>query len=225
MIVYVDLPEGETREKLIQAISLCSGIPTSDENIADIYLGDSVHPLLETVIVSSEPPRSLENVIDVILPNQTLEYYIMKIRLVHCYVYSKCSVQGFLNEELYKSQRYGIPSSVILIQILSDSILATQTVYKYARNQMRISDKVILLQPGSLLVFLPYTSVEGAKIFATRLLRRVERSKVKGLAAFPDVIFSICQVDNQTNDSADLLFRLEQAGQKALQIGRKIVLA
>ncbi len=223
MTVYISLPEGETKDKIIQAISLCCGIVVADERSADVCISDSKHPLLDTVVVSTQPPESLEDVIDVILPNQTLEYYIMKMKLLHCYVYSKCSPQGFLDEEVYKAQRYNIPLSVILVQIMSKSTSVAQFVYNSAKRQMRVSDRAVFLQPNSLFVLLPYTPIDGAKIFAARLLRRIERTKVKGIAAFPDVIFAVCQVDNQVIDSTDLFFKLEEAVQRAFQEGRKIV--
>ncbi|AEH51874.1 nucleotidyl cyclase domain-containing protein [Pseudothermotoga thermarum] len=225
MVVYVKLSESETKRKILQAISLCNAVATVDENIADICISDSLHLLLETVIVSEQPPKSFENVVDVILPDQPIEYYIMKMRMIQCYVYSGCSVSGMLEEEIYKARRHNIPLSAVFVQILSDSTLATQTVYVYAKKLSRISDKVVVLQPSTILVLLPYTSVDGAKVFATRLLRQIERAKIRGLTTFPDVVLSVCQIDDQMSSYEDLILKFEDAVKKAFQSGRKIILA
>ena len=223
MRVYIDLSDEETKQNLLQAVSMCCGLAVADEKDADLFVGEKVHPLLDTVIVSKSVPENLNQVVDVVLPKQSLDYYIMKFKLLYCYVVTHCSVEAFLDEEIYKSQRYDIPLSIAMVRLGKEDELAVRTLYSCAKRQARASDKVMLYDKNTLITFLPYTQIEGARIFVGRLLRHSRRIKLPKSTHFPQVVSAICQVTTQVADSSELILKLEDALSNALIKAQQIV--
>lgn len=223
MRVYIDLTDEETKQNILQAVSICCGLAVADEKDADLFVGEQVHPLLDTVIVSRSIPEDLNQVVDVILPKQSLNYYLMKFKLLYCYVMTHCSVEAFLDEEIYKSQRYNIPLSVTMIRLGKEDESAIRMLYSCATKQARISDKIMLYDKNTLIAFLPYTQIDGARIFTSRLLRRSMRIKLPKLAHFPQIVSAICQITPQIVDSSELILKLEDALSQALIKAQQIV--
>lgn len=224
MRVYIDLSDEETKQNILRAVSMCCGLAVADEKDADLFVGEAVHPLLDTVIVSEAVPENLNQVVDVILPKQSLDYYLMKFKLLYCYVITSCSIEAFLDEEIYKSQRYNIPLSVSMIKIDKGDEVAIRTLYSCAKKQARTSDKVMLYDKSTLVVFLPYTQIDGAKVFVSRLIRRSRRIKLPKLSHFPQIISAICQITPQISDSSELIVKLENALTEALIKAQQIVI-
>lgn len=223
MRVYVDLSDGQTKEMVLQAVGMCCGLVVADERDADIFVGEKVHPLIDSVLVSDVVPQDLTQILDIMLPGQTFEYYLMKFRLLHCYVLTHCSVESFLDEEIYRSQRYNIPLSVAMIKLSEENDCAIRALYSDAARLTRTSDKVLLYDKNTLIAILPYTPADGAKVFLSRLLRHTHRMKLPKLARFPEVISAFCQITPQIIDSSDLILKLEDGINQGMIKAQRIV--
>ncbi|MGJ8454213.1 hypothetical protein ACSFC1_02775 [Pseudothermotoga sp. U03pept] len=223
MRVYVDLSDGQTKERVLQAVGMCCGLAVADEKDADLFVGDRVHPLLDSVLVSDDIPQDLSQVIDVLLPGQSLDYYLMKFRLLHCYALTHCNVETFLDEEIYRSQRYNIPLSVAMVRVYQENEYVIRALYNSSARLTRTSDKVLLYDKVTLIAVLPYTSAEGARVFVSRLHRHMNRVKIPKLTSSPEVISAVCQITPQIIDSSDLILRLEDGLNQAVTKGQRIV--
>ncbi|MEJ5230141.1 MAG: hypothetical protein WHT65_09085 [Pseudothermotoga sp.] len=223
MRVYVDLSDRQTKERVLQAVGMCCGLAVADERDADIFVGEKAHPLIDSVLVSDVVPQDLNQIIDVMLPGQSLDYYLMKFRLLHCYALTHCSVESFLDEEIYRSQRYNIPLSIAMIRLSEENEYAIRALYSDAVKLTRASDKVLLYDKNTLIVILPYTPADGAKVFLSRLLRHIQRIKLPKLAHFPEAISAFCQITPQIIDSSDLILKLEDGISQAVIKAQRIV--
>lgn len=223
MRVYVDIVDEKTKANIFHAIGMCCGVAVADEKDADLYVGEKAHPFLDSVIVTNHIPDDLDQVVDVILPGQELDYYLMKFKLMYCYVLTRCSIETFLDEEIYKSQRYNIPLSIAMVKVCSDEEFTTRALYNNAKKQARTSDRIVLYDKNTLIAILPYAGLDGAKVFVGRLIRRAKRIKLPKTSHFPDVIASICQITNEITDASDLLLRLEETAKDAVLAGQRIV--
>ncbi|WP_461791089.1 hypothetical protein [Pseudothermotoga sp.] len=219
MRVYVELSDKDTEEKIRSAILTCGGVVVARQIDADIFVGETVHPFLGTVLVSTEVPADLTGVIDVILPSQALEYYRMKFKMISCYVSYKLGLEDFLNEEMYKSQSYGFPLSVLMAHLSNFDVQFLQRIYSIFKRQARESDRFFIFNE-SIVAVLPYTNLDGAKVFARRLLRR-SRTLSFGERT-PELVVSVSQASSE-DDAFDLLGKLEEGVKKAIQTGQRIV--
>lgn len=221
--MYIDLSDEQTKEKILQAVSMCCGLAVADEKDADLFVSEKVHPLIDSVVVSESVPQDLSQTVDVLLPKQSLDYYLMKFKLLHCYVVTHCSIEAFLDEEIYNSQRYKVPLSVAMVRLGNQDELAVRTLYGCAKKQARASDRIFLYDKSTLIAFLPYTQIDGARVFVARLLRRSRRIKIPKLAHFPQAVSAVCQITPQIADSSELILRLEDALSEALMKAQQIV--
>ncbi|KAF2958953.1 hypothetical protein AS159_04645 [Thermotoga sp. Ku-13t] len=221
MRAYVELSDKDSEEKIRSAILMSGGVAVARQIDADIFVGETVHPFLDTVLVSSEVPADLAGVIDVVLPSQTLEYYRMKFKMISCYVSYKLGLEDFLNEEIYKSQRYGFPLSVLMARLSNFDVQFLQRIYSIFKRQARESDRFFIFNE-SIVAVLPYTNLGGAKVFARRLLRRSRSLSFGGRT--PELVLSVSQASSE-DDAFDLLGKLEEAIKKAIQSGQRIVVA
>ncbi len=220
MRVYIDLSDEETKQNILQAVSMCCGLAVADEKDADLFVGEKVHPLIDTVIVSKSIPEDLNQIIDVLLPGQSLDYYLMKFKLLYCYVITHCSVESFLDEEIYKSQRYNLPLSIAMVRLVNENELAVRAIYNSAKRQARVSDKIFLYDKNTLIALLPYTQIDGARIFVARLLRHSRRIKIPKHS--PQIVSAICQITPQIADSSELILKLEDALLDAMKKAQQI---
>jgi len=221
MRVYVELSDKDTFEKLCSAISLSGGVVVARQIDADLFVGERIHPFLDTVLVSNEVPEDLDGVIDVLLPSRSLEYYLLKFRMIFYSLAYGVSLEDFLNEEIYKSHRYNFPLSVLMARLVNFDVHFLERIYNVFKTQARESDK-LFVHDSSIIGVLPYTDLEGAKVFAKRVLRRSRTVNYSGKT--PELVISVAQV-SRDDEAFDLLGKLEFIIERAIQTGQRIVLA
>lgn len=218
MRVYVELADKDTAEKICTAVSLSGGVVVARQIDADLYVGEKVHPFLETVLISSTVPADLTGIIDILLPSQSLEYYLMKFKLICHYSVYSLGLEDFLNEEIYKSRRYSFPLSILMTRVMNSTEELLPRIYSIFKSQARESDK-LFIHDKSIIMVLPYTNLDGAKIFARRLLRRSKTVNYAGKT--PEIVISIAQSSGD-DDAIELLEKLEYSVSKAIQTGQRI---
>ncbi|MEN3008339.1 hypothetical protein [Pseudothermotoga sp.] len=220
MRAYVDFSDRDTFDKICSAIFLSGGVVVSREIDADFFVGEKVHPFLKTVLVSSSVPEDLSNVIDVILPSQSLQYYLKKFSLIFCHFVHGMGLEDFLDEEIYKSHRYNFPLCVILLRLVNSNTHLLQRIYCVLKNQARESDKIFVYDAATIIIVLPYTDLDGAKIFARRILRRSRMISLGG--KIPEIVVSVTQTTSDS-DSIELLAKLEEFVKKAFETGQRLI--
>ncbi|WP_448524228.1 hypothetical protein [Pseudothermotoga sp.] len=221
MRVYVELSDKDTFEKLCSAISLSGGVVVARQIDADLFVGERIHPFLDTVLVSNEVPEDLDGVVDVLLPSRSLEYYLLKFRMIFYSMAYGIGLEDFLNEEIYKSHRYNFPLSVLMARLVNFDVHFLQRIYNVFKSEARESDK-LFVHNNSIIVVLPYTDLEGAKVFAKRVLRRSRTISCSGKT--PELVISVAQV-SWDDEAFDLLGKLELIIERAVQTGQRIVFA
>lgn len=221
MRVYVELSDKDTFEKLCSAISLSGGVVVARQIDADLFVGEKIHPFLDTVLVSNEVPEDLNGLVDVLLPSRSLEYYLLKFRMIFYSLAYGVSLENFLNEEIYKSHRYNFSLSVLMARLMNFDVQFLQRVYNVFKAQARESDK-LFLRNNSIITVLPYTTLNGARIFAKRILRRSKSINCGGKT--PEIVISIAQASGE-DEAVDLLYKLEYTIERAIQYGQRIVVA
>lgn len=221
MRVYVELSDKDTFEKLCSAISLSGGVVVARQIDADLFVGEKIHSFLGTVLIANEVPEDLTGVIDVLLPSRSLEYYLLKFRMIFYSLAYGVSLEDFLNEEIYKSHRYNVPLSVLMARLVNFDVHFLERIYNVFKTQARESDK-LFVHDSSIIGVLPYTDLEGAKVFAKRVLRRSRTINYSGKT--PELVISVAQV-SRDDEAFDLLGKLEFIIERAIQTGQRIVLA
>lgn len=220
MKVYVEFSDGDIFEKLCSAIFLSGGVVVAREIDADLFVGEKVHPFLSTVLVSNNVPEDLSSVVDILLPVRSLQYYLKKFDLIFCYFTYGTNLEDFLNEEIYKSHRYGFPLCVLLLRLINSDTHLLQKLYCTLKNQARESDKLFVHDNDSIVAILPYTTLEGARIFARRVLRRSKTTSWVGKN--PEIVASVTQVAADA-DASETLSKLEEFAKKAFESGQRLI--
>lgn len=83
--------------------------------------------------------------------------------------YQRAYFEERVENELYRSRRYEIETSILLIRIPSISRRAARTLYTYVSTQLRTIDMAGMLGTGDYIVCLPHTPREGAEVVASRV--------------------------------------------------------
>ena len=83
--------------------------------------------------------------------------------------YQRAYFEERVANELYRSRRYKIETSILLIRIPAISRRAARSLYTYVSTQLRTIDTAGMLGTGDYVVCLPHTPREGAEIVASRL--------------------------------------------------------
>jgi GGDEF domain-containing protein len=83
--------------------------------------------------------------------------------------YQRAYFEERVEQELYRSRRYKIETSILLIRIPSISRRAARSLYTYVSTQLRTIDTAGMLGTGDYVVCLPHTPSEGAEVVASRV--------------------------------------------------------
>ena len=198
MRVLVELKDEDTQKTIHKAIALLGGISVVSFSDADLYVGEKEHPLIPSVLVSDTVPTNPDGYIDVIRPKQSFAYYMMKFKLLSCYLLTSCGVENYLDEEIFKSQRYGVPLTLTLVHVEEDREIileALSRIYSTMRKLVRSSDKICLLDDQNIISIMPFTPLKGGVAYSRRLLRHIIRIRTPQKAnRFPNVFMSVCQI-------------------------------
>jgi PleD family two-component response regulator len=83
--------------------------------------------------------------------------------------YQRAYFEERVGQELYRSQRYKIETSILLIRIPAISRRAARSLYTYVSTQLRTIDTAGMLGTGDYVVCLPHTPHKGAEVVAGRV--------------------------------------------------------
>jgi GGDEF domain-containing protein len=83
--------------------------------------------------------------------------------------YQRAYFEERVEQELYRSQRYRVETSLLLIRIPSISRRAARSLYTYVSTQLRTIDTAGMLGTGDYVICLPHTPREGAEVVAARV--------------------------------------------------------
>ena len=99
--------------------------------------------------------------------------------------YQRAYFEERVANELYRSRRYKIETSIILVRIPAISRRAARSLYTYVSTQLRNIDTAGMLGTGDYVVCLPHTPFDGAQIVASRLKSFLEEyDPLVGIASF-----------------------------------------
>lgn len=99
--------------------------------------------------------------------------------------YQRAYFEERVSHELYRSQRYKIETSILLVRIPAISRRAARSLYTYVSTQLRTIDTAGMLGTGDYVVCLPHTPREGAEVVAARIRAFLEEYAPQvGVAAF-----------------------------------------
>jgi hypothetical protein len=117
-------------------------------------------------------PRQIEE----IFPEQWLD---------HSPWYQREYFEERVEQELYRSRRYKVETTIIFVRIPSFSRRAARAIYTYVSTQLRTIDTVGMLGTGDYVVCLPHTPKEGGEVVAGRIHAFLdEYSPLIGVASF-----------------------------------------
>lgn len=83
--------------------------------------------------------------------------------------YQRAYFEERVVQELYRSRRYKVETSLLLIRIPSISRRAARSLYTYVSTQLRTIDTAGMLGTGDYVICLPHTPCEGAEVVASRV--------------------------------------------------------
>lgn len=83
--------------------------------------------------------------------------------------YQRDYFEDRVGHELYRSQRYKIETTLILVRIPAISRRAARSLYTFVSTQLRTIDTAGLLGTGDYVVCLPHTPREGGEVVAARI--------------------------------------------------------
>lgn len=99
--------------------------------------------------------------------------------------YQRAYFEERVGEELYRSQRYKVETSILLIRIPAISRRAARCLYTYVSTQLRTIDTAGMLGTGDYVICLPHTPCDGAEVVATRVRAFLEDyAPLVGVASF-----------------------------------------
>jgi len=99
--------------------------------------------------------------------------------------YQRAYFEERVAQELYRSQRYKIETSIVLVRIPAISRRAARAIYTYVSTQLRTIDTVGMLGTGDYVVCLPHTPREGGEVVAGRIRAFMgEYDPLIGVASF-----------------------------------------
>ena len=215
MIVHIDLPQ-RTRKRFERLLKKLS-IPVSSEEEAAMVFSDRPHSYKPTVIVGKYDGDVPENVIDVIdskIDEKTLK---LKVRLYEVYL----QVGGFsevLEEEFMKAKRNTMPLSLVVFKVIDRDMDAVRMLIASLNASSRKSDKVFNLGEGEIVIILPGTDKNGARVFVKRLERRFIRKYLKEkVLKKPDYVYGISTVEDWMVTGEDLVSAAEYEALKKLR--------
>ena len=208
MIIHVDLPQ-RTKKKFERLLKKLS-IPVSSEEEAAVIFSTKPHTYKPTVIVGKlEEDELPENVIDIIDTKVDEKTLKLKLRLYETYI----QVGGFnevLEEEFMKSKRNTMPLSVVVFKIIDRDMDAVRLIVSSLNASSRKSDKTFNLGEGEIVIVLPGTDKNGAKVFVKRLERRFIRKYLKEkVLKKPEYVYGISTVEDWMITGEDLVSAAE----------------
>jgi hypothetical protein len=116
---------------------------------------------------------------------RNLESAIAEQWLDHSPWYQRAYFEERVEQELYRSRRYKIETTIIFVRIPAVSRRAARAIYTYVSTQLRSIDTVGMLGTGDYVVCLPHTPRDGGEIVAGRVRAFMdEYSPLIGVAAF-----------------------------------------
>ena len=99
--------------------------------------------------------------------------------------YQRAYFEERVGHELYRSQRYKIETSIIVVRIPAISRRAARSLYTYVSTQLRTIDTAGMLGTGDYVVCLPHTPREGGEVVAGRIRAFLEEYAPQvGVATF-----------------------------------------
>ncbi len=215
MIVHVDLPQRTKRkfERLLKNLS----IPVSSEEEAALIFSDKPHTYKPTVIVGKLEDDVPENVIDVIDSRIDEKIMKLKVRLYEMYL----QVGGFsevLEEEFMKAKRNTMPLSLVVFKVMDGDMDAVRMLITSLNASSRKSDKAFNLGEGEIVIILPGTDKNGARVFVKRLERRFIRKYLKEkVLKKPDYVYGISSMEDWMVTGEDLVSAAEYEALKKIR--------
>jgi GGDEF domain-containing protein len=99
--------------------------------------------------------------------------------------YQRAYFEERVDQELYRSRRYKIETTLIMIRIPAISRRAARSLYTFVSTQLRTIDTAGLLGTGDYVICLPHTPKEGGEIVADRIRAFLdEYSPLVGVASY-----------------------------------------
>jgi hypothetical protein len=99
--------------------------------------------------------------------------------------YQRAYFEERVEQELYRSRRYEVETTIIFVRIPSVSRRAARAIYTYVSTQLRAIDAVGMLGTGDYMVCLPHTPRDGGEVVAGRLRAFMdEYGPLVGVASF-----------------------------------------
>jgi GGDEF domain-containing protein len=99
--------------------------------------------------------------------------------------YQRAYFEERVEQELYRSRRYKIETTLILVRIPAISRRAARSLYTFVSTQLRTIDTAGLLGTGDYVICLPHTPKEGGEVVATRIRTFLdEYAPLVGVASF-----------------------------------------
>jgi GGDEF domain-containing protein len=102
--------------------------------------------------------------------------------------YQRAYFEERVDHELYRSRRYNIETTLIVVRIPAISRRAARCLYTFVSTQLRTIDTAGLMGTGDYVICLPHTPREGGEIVADRIRTFLdEYAPLVGVASFgPD---------------------------------------
>lgn len=102
--------------------------------------------------------------------------------------YQRAYFEERVEQELYRSRRYKIETTIILVRLPAISRRAARGLYTFVSTQLRTIDTAGLLGTGDYVICLPHTPREGGDVVADRIRAFLdEYVPLVGVASFgPD---------------------------------------
>jgi hypothetical protein len=101
--------------------------------------------------------------------------------------YQRAYFEERVGQELYRSRRYKIETTLILVRIPAISRRAARSLYAFVSTQLRTIDTAGLMGTGDYVICLPHTPREGGEVVAARIRTFLdEYTPLVGVASFGD---------------------------------------
>ena len=101
--------------------------------------------------------------------------------------YQRAYFEERVEQELYRSRRYKIDTTLILVRIPSISRRAARSLYAFVSTQLRTIDTAGLMGTGDYVICLPHTPRDGGEVVAARIRTFLdEYTPMVGVASFGD---------------------------------------
>lgn len=114
--------------------------------------------------------------------------------------YQRAYFEKRVEQELYRSRRYGTETTVLIVRIPAISRGAARSLYTFVSGQLRLIDTAGLLGTGDYGICLPHTPKDGGEVVAGRIRAFLEEYEpAVGVASYGsdgtefDELFSVAE--------------------------------